>query len=157
MSRTQIFALISAIALLIIVLELVRQRRLREEYSWLWLAAAVFYLLVAVWPNLIKWLANFIGTTNTVLVLIFLGLLFVILILIQYSVRLSRLTNQVKDLAQHMAILDCEQRDFNAMIGVSGSLKSKEEAKQILKQNAILMENIDRLKSDLNKLAGSVK
>jgi hypothetical protein len=157
MSRTQIIALISAIALLIIVLELVRRRRLREEYSWLWLVAAVSYLLVALWPDLSRWLARFIGTTNISLALNYLGLQFLILILIQYSIRLSKLTSQIKDLAQQIAILDGEQNNLIAMMVKADGEDSDVETHQILEQNEILRQRIDLLHNEFDKLAATSK
>jgi len=113
-----ILVIVSAITLLLSVLELVRRRRLREEYSWLWLLTAVGYFVVAVWPDLCGWVAQFIGLTNPVTAFAFLGLLFLVLISIQFSIQISRLTDQSKDLAQHIAILDGELRRLvSAFIG----------------------------------------
>ena len=111
MARTHIIALISSVILLIIVLELVRRRKLKEEYCWLWLFAATCYFLTAVRPDLTKKVASFIGTSNIALAFTFLGLLFIVLILIHYSIRLSELSTRVKDLAQQIAILDSEQNE----------------------------------------------
>lgn len=110
MSSTYVFTVGSAILLLLFVLELVRRRRLREEYSWLWLFASATYLFVVAIPPLSRWVADLLGTSNTALTFIFISLMFVVLILIQFSVRLSKLTNQIKDMAQHLAIIDSEQR-----------------------------------------------
>ena len=110
MSRTQVVAILSAVALLVVVLEMVRRRRLREEYSWVWLLTAIGYLLVAVWPGLAEWVAGFIGSENPVFVFAFLGLLILFLLSIQFSVQISRLAEQNKDLAQQIAILDSELR-----------------------------------------------
>lgn len=113
MERTQVLAIVSAVLLHIFVLDLVRRRRLREEYSWLWLFASVIYLLVAAWPPFSRWMGTLIGTSNAASAFTFLAFLFIVLILIQYSVRLSRLTNQVKDLTQHLAIVDSEQQELS--------------------------------------------
>lgn len=110
MSRTQLLAIISAVALLIIVLELVRRRRLREEYSWIWLLTAVGYLAIALVPGLIEWVAGAIGSVRPTSVFAFLGLFFLFLVSIQFSVQISRLAEQNKDLAQQLAILDSELR-----------------------------------------------
>ncbi len=110
MSRTQIFIVVSGIALLAVVLELVRRRRLREEYSWLWLLTAIGYLLMALFPDLAAWVGTIIGSDRLVSVFTFLGFFFLFVIAIQFSVQISRLTEQNKDLAQQIAILDCEQR-----------------------------------------------
>jgi hypothetical protein len=155
MSRTQIVALISAITLLIIVLELVRQRRLREEYSWLWLIVSVCYLLVALWAYPAKWLANVIGTTNIPLALNYLGLQFLMLILIQYSVRLSKLTNHVKALAQQIAILDSEQNKLMGEVMNNNGEDMHQDTHQVLEQSEILRQRIDLLQTELNKLAAA--
>ncbi len=115
MSRTEIFAAISAVLLLVLVLEMVRRRRLREEYSWLWLLTAVGYLVIALFPELARQVALLIGSVRPVSAFSFLGLLFLFAICIQFSVQISRLTEQNKDLAQHVAILDGELRKRKAL------------------------------------------
>lgn len=128
-----ILVIVSAITLLLSVLELVRRRRLREEYSWLWLLTAVGYFLVAVWPDLSGWVARFIGSTNPVAVFAFLGLFFLVLISIQFSIQISQLTDQNKDLAQQIAILDSELRKLaSAFIGKGnpGQLPEEQSAQR---------------------------
>jgi hypothetical protein len=116
MMRTQVIGFISAVFLLGMVLNLVRRRRLREEYSLLWLAAALFYLVMALKPDLIKKLSRLLGISNDINTLTFFGLLFFVLILIHYSVKLSTLTNQIKDMAQQLAIMDGEQYKLNEVL-----------------------------------------
>jgi hypothetical protein len=115
MSYIQVIVLVSAILLFLAVLNLVRLRRLREEYSWIWLSAGLFYLVVAVKPDLAVSISSFIGITNVVTAFIFFGLLFIVLILIEYSVALSKLSTQMKNIAQQIAILDGEQNKLNQL------------------------------------------
>lgn len=115
MVKTQVLVLISAVLIFSVVLNLVRLRRLREEYSWLWLAAAFFYLIMAIKPDLIANISAFFGITNTITAFIFFGLLFIILILINYSVRLSKLSTQMKDVAQQIAIIEGDQNELNRL------------------------------------------
>jgi hypothetical protein len=124
MSRTQIFVIFSGIALLIFVLELVRRRRLREEYSWLWLLTALGYLLVAVWPDLARWVGELLGSPRPVSTFTFLGFFFLFLIAIQFSVQISRLTERNKDLAQQIAILDCGLRELAEARESQGDLRT---------------------------------
>ena len=112
MSRTNLIGVISGIGLFLVVLELVRRRRLQEEYSWLWLLAASGYFLVSVWPELGIWVTQLIGASNPISVLTFLGLHLLVLIAIQFSTQISRLTTQNKNLSQQMAILDSELREL---------------------------------------------
>lgn len=112
MPRANMVLVGSAIAVSLVILELVRRRRLREEYSWLWLLAAILYTLVATWPDFGLWLAHLVGSTNPVSAFAFLALVFLLLLCVQFSVQISRLTEQNKNLTQQLAILDSE---FKAM------------------------------------------
>ena len=110
MSRTQIVILVAGIALSILILEMVRRRQLREEYSWLWLLTAIGYFILAVWPELADRVAMFMGSANPVSAFTFLGLFFLFMLCVQFSVQISHLTEQNKNLAQQIAILDGEIR-----------------------------------------------
>jgi hypothetical protein len=108
MSRAHVFIIVAGIVLALFILEMVRRRRLREEYSWIWLLAAIGYFAVALSPALGEWLARFIGSSSPVSTFTFIGLLFLFLICVQFSVQISRLTEQNKNLMQQIAILDSE-------------------------------------------------
>jgi hypothetical protein len=110
MSRAQVVIVVAGIALAVFILELVRRRRLREEYSWLWILVAIGYFLLAIWPGLAERVATLLGSTSAVSAFTFLGFLFLFLICVQFSVQISRLTEQNKNLTQQIAVLDGEVR-----------------------------------------------
>ena len=99
--------LIAAFGLMVIIFELVRKRRLREEYSWLWLLTGVGVLALAFVPQAgLVGMARIFGSENPPAAIFFLGFCFVALLCLQFSVRLSRMTEQVKTLAQKIALLE---------------------------------------------------
>lgn len=102
--RQVIFLLIISAALLLIVIELVRRRRLREEYAWLWLLAAIAAPLVVAGFPLIRRFTRLVGADEPVSILFFLTLIFLMVVNIHYSTKISQLTEQVKDLAQAIAL-----------------------------------------------------
>ena len=152
MSRTNVIVLISAVVLMVFVLELVRRRKLREEYSWLWLLASTFYLLTALFPLFSRLIGGIIGTSNPATAFAFLGMQFLMLILIQYSVRLSQLTTQVKDLAQQLAILESEQKDLGIKL-----IEEDADKEEILEENKQLTHRIEILSNDMGNLSNSFK
>jgi hypothetical protein len=103
--RQQIFALVMSVALLVFVIEMVRRRRLREEYSWLWILVAVAILVVSAWFGLLLWLTNLIGAVTPVSTFFVFGILFLMVVNIYFSIKVSTLTTQVKNLAQRLAIM----------------------------------------------------
>lgn len=98
-----------AIALTVTIIELVRKRRLREEYSWLWLLVGVGIAASAFVPfEYLLLLANSMGSDNPPAAIFFLGFVGVTLLCLQFSVRLSRMTEQIKNLGQKVALLEAE-------------------------------------------------
>jgi hypothetical protein len=105
-NRLQIVAIAGALALLVIVLELVRRRRLMERYALLWLFSAFVILGLAVWQNALNALAKAMGIVSGPNALFFTVLGFDLLLLLHFSAAMSRLTDQSKVLAQRHALLE---------------------------------------------------
>jgi hypothetical protein len=103
--KPRFLALGISVMLVILVVELVRRRRLREEYSWLWLSLSLAMFVLALWPGLLDTITDLIGAVLSTSTLFFFALVFLILINIQFSMEISSLRSQVKNLAQQMALL----------------------------------------------------
>ena len=102
------FAILTILAMLGVVLELVRRRRMKEEYSWLWIATACGMLVLSSWYGLIERLTHLIGAVTVTTTLFLCGLIFLLLISIHFSTVISRLTQQVRRLTQELAIVTAE-------------------------------------------------
>jgi hypothetical protein len=102
--RNQAVAIVLGALLVLAIVELVRRRRLREEYSVLWLLTGAVVAGLAAFPSLLTWITHLIGAEVPVSTLFFFGLLFSLAISLHFSVRISRLHEQVKDLAQQLAV-----------------------------------------------------
>ena len=100
-----LFALVTSVVAFLFVLELVRRRRLLEEYSWLWLLTAGGMVLLAVWYRLLVVITHVVGAVTPLNTLLLCAVLFLFAIAVHYSVIISRLTTQVKNLAQELALL----------------------------------------------------
>ena len=104
--RIQIVAVLGSSLLLLIILELVRQRRLLERYALLWLFSSLVLLGLAIWNDALSTISTAIGirTPSNALFLIAFG--FVLVLLLHFSLAVSRLSDQSKVLAQKLAILE---------------------------------------------------
>ena len=103
--RQKVVAFLIAISIFFVILELVRRRKLREEYSWLWLLTGALLVTLTIWYDLLVRITDLIGAVAPTSTLFFFALIFLILVCVQFSMRISALTNQVKDLAQEVTIL----------------------------------------------------
>ncbi|HVI95734.1 MAG TPA: DUF2304 domain-containing protein [Anaeromyxobacter sp.] len=114
------FAIFTSVATLLLVLELVRRRRLKEEYSWLWIVTSAGMLLLSGWYGLIEWVSRAIGAVTVTTTLFLFGLLFLLAISVHYSIVLSRLTQQVRRLTQELAIVSADRELEPAPRGQAG-------------------------------------
>jgi hypothetical protein len=113
-SRIQLVAGLGTLVLLVVVLELVRRRRLLERYALLWLVATVALLGLAVWRDVLDRVAGALGVAYPPNALFVVALGFVLLLLLHFSVAVSRLSDQGKLLAQRMALLEDRLREAEA-------------------------------------------
>jgi hypothetical protein len=109
--RIQIVAIVASGLLLLMVLELVRRRRFLERYAIVWLLSAVVLLLLAIWKGLLTELASAIGIIYPPNALFVVAFGFVLILLLHFSLAVSRLSDQAKVLAQRLALLERRMRD----------------------------------------------
>ena len=110
--RNRIVALCVSIGMLLLIIELVRRRKLREEYSWLWLLTVSTILLLTVWFDLLKWITFLIGAILPSSTIFMLAFLFLIFISLHFSVVISRLTNRNMELSQRCAFLELDLNEL---------------------------------------------
>lgn len=105
MERSIILATMASVAAFVLVLELVRRRTLREEYSLLWLATAFTMIVVSAWRDLLHGLSAIVGIAYPPNLLFLMASLFTLLLLLYFSTVITRLTQENKDIAQEVALL----------------------------------------------------
>jgi hypothetical protein len=108
--RLQLVAATGALLLLVVVFELVRRKRLMERYALLWLFSALVLLVLAIWRDLLVGIADAIGIFYPPSALFAVAFAFVLLLLLHFSLAVSRLTDQSKVLAQRLALLEERER-----------------------------------------------
>lgn len=108
--RIRIIAILICVFLVAYVFELVRRKHLSEEYSMGWLVTGTLMLILSISEDLLIWVSDLVGATLFTSTLFFSGLLFLMIICLHFSIRISALTNQVRKLTQNMAILDYEKK-----------------------------------------------
>jgi len=105
LNRVALLSVCMSVALLVYILEMVRRRRLREEYSILWLAGSLVILILSVKRDWLVWLSLAAGIAYPPTFLFLVGILFIILILVHFSIAISKLHQMNKRMAQELALL----------------------------------------------------
>ncbi len=114
-----ILGIVSALLVIVVVIELLRRGRLRERHTLWWLVAGTLGLIVAVFPQLLESAAGALGIEVPLNLVFFLSILVLFLVLMQQSSELTRLEERTRTLAEHTAAL--EDRVRNLELGVSRS------------------------------------
>jgi hypothetical protein len=118
--RISVAASIACVLLLLIVLELIRSRRLRERYALLWLATGAVLLVLSAWRGALNTIAGWLGVgTYPPAILFAAATLFVIVVLLHYSTVLSKLSDESTILAQRLALLERELQERSGSADVA--------------------------------------
>ena len=103
---------VASFLLVLVVLELIRSKRLRERYALLWLATGVALTILSAWRDGLNTIAGWLGVRSYPPAVLFaVGGLFVLAVLLHYSTVISRLSDQNVLLAQRLALLERDVRE----------------------------------------------
>jgi hypothetical protein len=103
--KQKLFALAVSLIVLFFTVELVRKKRLREEYSVLWICTSLIMFVLVLKYDWLVALTTLIGAGLPTSTLFIGSIIFLILIAVQFSIKISLLSDQVKNLVQENALL----------------------------------------------------
>ncbi len=103
--RIQVVAIIGSIVFLGLIIELIRNRKIREEYGLLWIVFGIVFLGVSIWRPVLEIISRQLGIAYAPAAFLLILIVAVFLILIQFSVAISSLHEKNKNLAQELGLL----------------------------------------------------
>jgi hypothetical protein len=112
-TKLQIVAIVASSTLVLIVFEMLRRRRLVERYALLWLGSSLVLLLLSIWTGLLEIISKAVGIVYPPNALFMIAFGFVLVLLLHFSLAISRLSGETKVLAQKVARLDKEVRNLS--------------------------------------------
>ncbi|MFQ5649770.1 MAG: DUF2304 domain-containing protein [bacterium] len=102
--RAQLIIILLSLSLFLFVLNLLRKRKLKIEHSILWLFVSVAILTASIWPELADSVALFLRVEYPPALFLSVAIFFSLAILMHFSIELSKLKDQNKNLTQELAI-----------------------------------------------------
>lgn len=106
----QILIALTSFMLILIILDMIRRGRLREEYSLIWLASAALVFLLAVFRGSLDFIAGLLNIEYSPSLIFMIGFGLVILTQLFQTVALSKLTSNNRELAQKVSLLELRLR-----------------------------------------------
>ena len=110
--RAKITIIFLSLALFIFVLNLIRKRRLKIEHSVLWLGVSGVILVASIWQDLADSIAFFVGIEYPPALFLSIAIFFFLVMLMHFSMELSKLKDQNKALTQELALSNNLIRDL---------------------------------------------
>jgi hypothetical protein len=114
--RARVFFILLGLTVLIVVINLVRTKKLKEEYALLWLFMAATLVIAPLLIDLIDTISFAIGIDYPPALLIVIALICFVLIFFQISVTISRFSEQIKVLTQELALTRKRLQDLESRL-----------------------------------------
>lgn len=111
----QAFSIIGALILFGFVIDFIRRGLLKEKYSVLWLASALAVLVLAIKKDLLDRISLFLGVDYPPSLLFLVAFLFVLLIILHFSVVISIFHEKNKILTQELTLLKNSLREAGVL------------------------------------------
>ncbi len=106
----KIFAVLTSLSILITITYLIKKGKLKEEYSWLWFLTGAAILILVLWYDALIFFTHLIGAITPTTTLFIFGIIFLMLISLHFAIKISRLSDQVKNLSQKISLLEAENK-----------------------------------------------
>ncbi len=103
--RIQIIAIAGSLGFMLFVFELIRRKKLKEAYAMIWLIMGAFFMVLAFWQQGLLIVSNFCGIYYAPAFLFLVLLVTLTIILIQFSIVISRQADKIKALGQETALM----------------------------------------------------
>ena len=112
-----ILGVVSALLVLLVVIEMLRRRRLRERHALWWLVAGILALIAGVFPSTLEWAAHLVGVQLPTNLIFFVGLAILFLVCLQHAAELTTAEAQTRTLAEQLALQDLRIRELENRLG----------------------------------------
>jgi hypothetical protein len=131
--RARLFAVVLGVVVLLFVINLVRTKKLKEEFALLWLLTGIVLVLTPLFIDYLDMVAYALGIEYPPALIFVLAIISLLLILFQFSLRISRFSEQIKVLIQEVALLQVRLEDLE---DAASTLQSSDRAADIEGEHA---------------------
>jgi hypothetical protein len=116
-----ILGIVSAGLILVVVVELLRRRHLRERHAIWWFIAGLLALVAGVFPATLEWAADLVGIEVPINLVFFVSIAILFLVCLQHSSELTQLEAKTRTLAERSAILEIRVLELEKRSAVRGN------------------------------------
>jgi len=111
-----VLGVVASLLVLIIVIEMLRRRRLRERHALWWLIAGILALIAGLFPNALAWVAQLVGVQIPTNLVFFVGIAILFLVCLQHSSELTTVEAKTRTLAEQSAMQELRIRELERQL-----------------------------------------
>ena len=119
--RAQLFVIVLGLMVLLFILNQVRRKKIREEYSLLWILSATVLVLSATFIKGVEKVSHLVGIYYPPAFLFLIAILMVMVLQFHFSTVISSLREQNKNLTQDLGILEAEVKELKRALDQGGT------------------------------------
>ncbi len=108
----QYIAIAGSVLFILFIIELIRKKALHEAYAILWLVFALVFLSLSIWRKGLEIVSGLIGISYPPAALFLTLMIAMFLILIQFSIVISKLSENNKKISQELGLLKMEMEQL---------------------------------------------
>jgi hypothetical protein len=101
-----VLGIVASLLVLVVVVELLRRRHLRERHAVWWFVAGLLALIVSIFPSTLLWLSGLLGVQVPTNLIFFVSIAILFLVCLQASAELTQLESKTRRLAEQAALLE---------------------------------------------------
>ena len=109
--KAQIIISIIIILGIVYIINMVRKKALELRYSLTWLGVGIYILILTLFPQIMNKISAIMGIASPMNMLFFLGFCFSLTIIFSLTISASKMSIQIKDLTQEIALYKKEQNE----------------------------------------------
>lgn len=122
-----VLGVVAAVLVLVIVIEMLRRRRLRERHALWWLVAGVLALIAGVFPSTLEWAAHLVGVQLPTNLTFFVSLAILFLVCLQHAAELTTVEAKARTLAEQLALQELRIRELEQKLFGHDRLTAKHD------------------------------
>ncbi|MHA7987256.1 DUF2304 family protein [Rathayibacter sp. CAU 1779] len=115
-TASYVLGVVSALLVLVIVVEMLRRRRLRERHALWWLVAGVLALIAGVFPRTLEWAAQLVGVQLPTNLIFFVSIAILFLVCLQHAAELTTVEAKTRTLAEQAALQELRIRELERQL-----------------------------------------
>lgn len=115
---SHVIGIAAALVSLVVVIEMLRRRQLRERHAIWWLIAGTLALIIGIFPSVLEAVSHLVGIELPVNLIFFVSIAVLFFVCIQNSSELTSLEEKTRILAEESALLKMRVAELESTAAV---------------------------------------